>query len=335
MQIVRQDRVLMESADTCVIILNWNGLRHLETCLRALERQSYKRFRTILVDNGSKDGSREYVQKCFPGVEIISLLRNRGFAEGNNVGIREALADKGVAYIAVLNNDTEADAQWLYELRATASKDERIGAVSSKMLRFDERTVLDSAGDFFKAGTLKVVTRGFGREDKGQYDREEECFSARAGAALYRRSMLEDVELDGDFFDSHFFAYVEDTDLSVRARLKGWKIMYAPKAIVYHKVAATTSTISYAFRRYRSGRNRLFLAIKNYPLSLWLGVFRGTASVEKGYTLGIIGSIATYIRIACSLVCSLPRLVRQRRAIQQSRAVSAAAIGSWRERFSI
>ncbi|MFH1207291.1 MAG: glycosyltransferase family 2 protein [Patescibacteria group bacterium] len=318
-----------------IIIVNWNGREHLDACLRSVFAQTYKDFEVIMVDNGSVDDSVSFVEKNFPDVQIIPLKRNTGFAEGNNVGIREALKNSSIKYIVTLNNDTEVQADWLEQLIRVAQQDDRTGAVASKIKFFFERDKLDSTGDYLLPGTLKVITRGYGDIDKGQYDRIEECFSARAGAALYRREMLEDCELSGDYFDSHFFAYIEDSDLSIRARLRGWKIMYAPQAVVYHKVASTTKKLSYIFRRYHSGRNRLFTAIKDYPASLWLKSMKGRESVDADYRMTIGENILIYTKIIGSLVVSWPRLLRQRRQIRRKRKVGNKEIKGWMEKFVI
>lgn len=321
--------------NTSIIIVNWNGKHHLDVCLDSLFNQTYKNFNIIFVDNGSTDNSVEYVGNNFPQVNIIGCKKNYGFAEGNNIGIRQALKNREIKYIVTLNNDTEVDKDWLRQLIEVAEKDEKIGAVSSKMLFFNQRNIIDSAGDFLLPDSLKAVARGYKQEDKGQFERVEECFSARAGAALYSREMLEEVCLKGDYFDSNFFAYIEDTDLSIRARLQGRKIIYAPQAVVYHKVAATTKKLSYIFRRYYSGRNRLFTAIKNYPVRLWPLTLRGTLSVDTDYVLSAGGKLKVYIKIIGSLFISWPRLLRQRRHIQKTRKVSNEEIYSWMNKFSV
>ncbi|MBU0597669.1 glycosyltransferase family 2 protein [Patescibacteria group bacterium] len=325
----------MSQVDTCVIILNWNGQEHLATCLDSVLGQSYDKYEVILIDNGSKDDSVEFISKNYPQVKIIQNKKNYGFAEGNNIAIREVLKNKNIKYIATLNNDTEVDREWLAELVRAVEADQKIGAVSSKFLFFNERNMIDSAGDFLYPGSLKVVTRGYKEQDKGQYDKLEQCFSARAGAALYRREMLEDIRQDNDFFDHHFFTYIEDTDLSVRALLKGWKILYAPKARVFHKVAATTSKISYAFRRYHSGRNRVYLAIKNFPVKLWLPSLREKSSVDSDYKLSVLNSALVYIKILSMVLISFPRLLKQRSYINKSRIIKQSEIFNWLNEYAI
>lgn len=321
--------------NTSIIIVNWNGREYLETCLRSVFNQTYQQFEVIFVDNGSTDGSVEYVKNNFPQIKIIECKKNYGFAEGNNIGIRRALKNPEIKYVATLNNDTETDNNWLRQLIEVMEKDEKIGAASSKMLFFNQRNIIDSAGDFLLPHSLKAVTRGYKQEDKGQFNKTEECFSARAGAALYSREMLEEVCLKDDYFDSRFFAYIEDTDLSVRARLLGWKIVFVPQAVVYHKVAATTKRMSYIFRRHYSGRNRLFMAIKNYPVKLWPLVLRGTSSVDTDYVLSSSDKLKVYVKIIGSLFISWPRLLRQRRQIFQNRKVNNEEIVSWVNKFSL
>lgn len=321
--------------NTAIIIVNWNGREHLEACLNSVFKQTEKKFEVIFVDNASTDDSVDYVIINFPQVRIIREKKNTGFSEGNNIGFRAALEDQEVKYIVTLNNDTEVKPDWLENLLSVVEKDKKVGAVCSKTLFFNQRNIIDSAGDFILANSLKVVTRGYHREDRGQFENIEECFTARAAAALYRREMLEEVRLGRDFFDSHYFAYVEDTDLSIRARLQGWKIMYTPKSVAYHKVAQTSSRLSYAFRRYYSGRNRIFTAIKNYPVSMWPLALKGTKSVDEDYSLSFYDGFKVYLKILASLIISLPRLLRQRKVIQGKKKINDDEIKSWSRRFPV
>jgi GT2 family glycosyltransferase len=318
-----------------IIIVNWNGRQHLKVCLESLLNQTYKDFEVILVDNNSTDDSVNFVKSNFPQVKIIKVQKNYGFAEGNNIGIREALKNPEIKYIVALNNDTEVKSDWLQQLVDVAKRDEKIGAVSSKILFFNQRNIIDSTGDYLQPHSLKVVSRGYKQKDEGQFEKVEECFSARACAALYRRKMLEEICLNGDYFDGHYFTHIEDSDLSIRARLSGWKIVYAPKAIVYHKVAATTKRGSYLFIRYQSGRNRLFTAIKNYPFKMWPLALRERTSVETEYHLSLKDKLRIYPKILSSLLISLPRLISQRRYIQSRKKISDEEIHQWPHKFSI
>ncbi|XOU94474.1 MAG: glycosyltransferase family 2 protein [Candidatus Kerfeldbacteria bacterium] len=325
----------MSRIDTSIVIVNWNGLKHLQVCFESLLKQSYTNFNIIFVDNGSVDDSVGFIKDNFPQVTIIQLKKNFGFAEGNNMGIREALKNNQIQYIVALNNDTEVKSDWLENLITVVKHDKMVGVVASKTLFFDQRDKIDSAGDFFLAGTMKVVTRGYQEIDKGQYNNIQECFSARAAAVLYKTEMLKSVELHGDYFDSNFFAYIEDTDLSIRARLMGWKILYSPKAIVYHKVAATSSNISHAFRKYYSGRNRLFTMIKNYPVKLWPKVMNGSESVDRNYSLSFIKSLYVYIKIILLVLFSFPSLLVKRKIIQNKKKINTQQIYDWVDKFSL
>jgi len=324
----------MNQIETAIIIVNWNGVEHIEVCLNSVFKQMYKQFVVFLVDNNSSDNSVEYVQNNFPQVKVIRCHKNHGFAEGNNIGIKEAFKMERIKYVATLNNDTEVDPNWLTELVFLATSDELIGAVSSKMLMFNNRNIIDSSGDFLYPDSLKVVTRGNGQKDIGQYDKVEECFSARAGAALYKRKMLEEVCLLGDYFDRKYFAYIEDSDLSIRARFYGWKIMYAPKAVVYHKAEATSSKISKLFRIYHSGRNKIFTSIKNYPIKWWPLALQKIPSNPNNYKLTFFDNLFMFTRSFFAVVISLPRLLRQRKIIFSKRKISSSEIKDWTTNFS-
>ena len=218
-----------------VIVVNWNGRHFLDDCLTALEKQTYPNFEVTLVDNGSTDGSVEFVRERFPGVRIIGLAENAGFAKANNLAIARALND-GAQYVALLNNDTKADERWLEHLvRAMASKSD-IGICASKMLRMDDPRVLDSAGHIFKWG--RVFDRGVGEIDTHQYDDRLDIVGACAGACLYRREMLEEIGL----FDERFGSYYEDAELSWRAHNRGWRARFVPEAVVLHRRGGTTKS---------------------------------------------------------------------------------------------
>ncbi len=241
-----------------IIVLNWNGKKYLETCLSSLIRQSCKSREIILVDNGSSDGSIEFVKKRFPGVEILRHAKNLGFAEGVNSGIR---ISKG-KFIATINNDTEADENWIENLMRIMEEDPGIGCCGSKMMRYHKRNVIDSAGIIiYQNGN--AYDRGREEVDTGQFDTQEEIFGACAGAALYRRKMLDEIGL----FDGEYFAYFEDVDLSFRMHLFGWKCIFVPDAIVYHMHSATSRSSS-PFKIFYIERNKLWNMWKYFPAQI-------------------------------------------------------------------
>jgi GT2 family glycosyltransferase len=218
------------------VVVNWNGRAHLETCLASLLGQALENLEVILVDNGSTDDSLEFVRARFDGaVRVVALADNRGYAGGLNAGIAAA---RGRMLLA-LNNDTELDPQCCARLLAAADAHPSTGLFAPKILDFERRTVIDNIGHWLYADGL---SRGRGRleVDRGQYDAEEEIGLASGCAVLLRRAMLADIGL----FDEDLFAYCDDTDLGLRARLAGWRCRAVPSAVVYHKYSAASSAYS-------------------------------------------------------------------------------------------
>ncbi|HAM49816.1 MAG TPA: glycosyltransferase family 2 protein [Nitrospiraceae bacterium] len=247
-----------------IIVVNYNGQDCVIDCLKALKGQLFQDFEIIVVDNASSDDSlgeiRSFLQKSpFTGtVRIIPLEDNLGFAGGNVVGLRYTEAE----YIALLNNDAEPDRKWLHNLINVMDTEPNVGICASKMIVAGSR-IIDSAGDGH-ATLLKGFKRGEG-ESAEKYDLQEYTFGACAGAALYRRKMLDEI----GFFDKEFFLIYEDTDLNFGAQLAGWKVMYVPTAIVSHKVRSTIGHMS-EMAIFYSLRNSELVRIKNLPFLLFL-----------------------------------------------------------------
>lgn len=241
------------------MVVNWNGRAYLETCLRSLEKQSFRDFEVLVVDNGSGDGSVAMVRSQFPWVaQIVENRENLGFGVANNQAIVRARGP----YIVLLNNDTEVEPGWLEALVSAAEADPSVGMCASKILNFDRRDVIDNTGHLiFRDG----LNRGRGRleVDRGQYDNAREALFPSGCAALYRKSMLAEVGL----FDETFFAYGDDTDLGLRARLAGWRCAFVPEARVYHRYSATTGQYS-PTKAFLVERNRVWVAFKLLPLTM-------------------------------------------------------------------
>ena len=246
-----------------VVIPNWNGKRFLATCLDSLRRQTYTDMTVIIVDNASSDGSQAFIRDNYPEVRLIELDENRGFTGACNIGIDMAEGE----IIALLNNDTEADERWAEALMDVFATRPDVGIVASKMLLFDQRERFHTAGDYFTVDG-RAGNRGAWEADTGQYDRGEYVFSACGGAAAYRRSMLAEVGA----LDDDFFFLLEDVDLAWRAQLAGYKVWYAPGAVVYHHLSASGGGVTAS---YFDGRNGIWLLAKNMPAALLRKYARG------------------------------------------------------------
>lgn len=243
-----------------VIIPTWNGRGLLAACLEALAAQSEHDFEMVVVDNGSSDGTAEWLRLHHPQVTLIANASNAGFARAVNQGIRAAAGE----YLAILNNDTEPESEWLASLLAAAGAGPRVGMVASKMLFADRPQMINSAGICVDLAGIAWDRLGGAPDAPGETERLA-IFGPCGGAALYRRAMLDEIGL----FDESFFAYLEDVDLAWRARAAGWGCLYAPRARVLHRHSATSIEGS-PFKRYQLGRNKVWLIAKNYPFrELW------------------------------------------------------------------
>jgi GT2 family glycosyltransferase len=312
-----------------VIVLSWNGRAHLERCLESLQAQTCPDFEIVVVDNGSTDGSPELVAQRFPAVRLIRHATNLGFAAGSNAGIRATQSE----FVATLNNDAWAEPAWLAELLQAMERHPRVGACASKMLLVSRPGTLDSAGIIadragitwnrcsgeVAAGPTCRAPRCGGAES----DAPTEVFGACAGAALYRRAMLEDVGL----FCEDFFCYLEDADLAWRARLRGWRCLYVPTAIVHHAHSATGREGS-AFKNRLLGRNKVWLIARNYPspqVWLYLPIIAAYDAAAVAYHLLARRDVSPLQGRVAGLR-GLPRALRQRRDIQARRTVSWAEL---------
>ena len=306
------------ASSVSVVIPNWNGAHHLPTCLDSLRRQTATDIQVIVVDNGSTDGSLELLQRRYPEVEVLPLEKNEGFARACNAGMQAASG----AFVILLNNDTEVDPRWVQEVLAAFDRHPEAGMVASKMLLFDRRDTFHTAGDFYRVDG-GPGNRGVWQRDEGQYDDEEYVFGACGGSAAYRRAMLERVGL----LDEAFYYSCEDVDLAWRAQLAGWRCIYAPRAVVYHKLSATGGGSTASFY---DGRNTIYLLIKDYPGDLWKRHWRAVLRRQLLVAWEALRSWrgeAARARLrgqVVGLFLGPPRMVPKRRAVQRGRVVDRA-----------
>jgi GT2 family glycosyltransferase len=310
-----------------VVIVNWNRKELLRACLESVGRQAGVEFETIVVDNGSRDGSAEMAEKEF-GARVIRNVANRGFCAANNQGIAAARGE----FVALLNNDAEAESGWLAALDRAATRAADVGMAASKVLVWEEPQRIDKVGHLiYPDGQNRG--RGSGANDTGQFDREEEVLWPDGCAAMYRKKMLD--EIGG--FDEDFFAYGDDAELGLRARIAGWKCIYTPEAVVRHHRGSTLGKDS-AWRLELIERNRVLLAVKLFPWSLlWLNPYyfavramAGYGAARRGegdtaYFPGLRGKLrmaAAMLRGSLAALRMTPRMLRKRRELGRIRKMS-------------
>jgi len=252
------------SAEVHIVIPNYNGKKFLPVCLRSLECQQYDSLRITVVDNGSTDGSQEYLRGSHPRVRCIDLPENRGFSAAVNVGILSSSAP----YVFLLNNDTELPPDCIRNLMLAAGENAAFDFFSPKMLNFHEHEQLDGAGDGFLRGGAGYRL-GTMERDSSRYNQAGPVFGACAGAVLYRRTVFARIGL----FDEDFFAYLEDVDLNLRMCRAGLRGYYVPEAVVYHIGSATSGSKINPLTVRLSTRNSCYVLLKNYPLSLFVRFF--------------------------------------------------------------
>ncbi len=233
-----------QSPSISVVVANLNRRNLLEACLRSLELQEGVSFEAIVVDNASTDGSAAWIEQyaataSYP-VTLVRNSENRGFCAANNQGIAQARGQ----FVALLNNDAEAEPGWLEQLMLAFTRGPEIGMAASKILVWEDPGQIDKVGHLIWLDGQNRG-RGSGEMDEGQYDAEEEVLWPDGAACMYRKAMLDQI----GGFDEDLFAYGDDAELGLRARIAGWKCIYMPRAVVRHHRGTTLGLLS--FRRLR------------------------------------------------------------------------------------
>ncbi|MGI8623536.1 MAG: glycosyltransferase family 2 protein [Solirubrobacteraceae bacterium] len=306
----------MSAARVTALVLTYDGRELLEEILPSLAAQEFRPFRTIVVDNGSSDGTAAWVREARPGCEVLRLEENVGVAAALNRG----LALVHTEYVALLNNDLELEAGWLGALVAALDAHPRAASATGKMLSFHERGVFDAAGDLLHWSGA-ATHRGMGQPDMGQYDTPEAVFAPCAGAALYRRAAFDAVGP----FDEAFFAYQEDVDWGLRAQLAGWTARYEPRAVAYHMGGATTRR-TWGYYNALQRRNQVLVVLKDYPGRALARHSVKIALYQAGWVVASAkeGNLRRQLSALGEVAVALPRVVRQRREVQALRRVRIA-----------
>ncbi|WP_034446067.1 glycosyltransferase family 2 protein [Butyrivibrio sp. AE2032] len=238
-----------------VVIPNYNGRKYLDDCLKSLRKQTFQEFKVIIVDDGSTDGSQEYIKNRYPSVKLIELSENTGFANAANVGIKAADSE----YVFLLNNDTMCDEKALESLVSVMENKKRLFSAQAKMLKMERPHDIDDCGDLYCA--LGWAFSPGKDKDNRQFVKRESMTSACAGAAIYRKEYFDKV----GYFDEEHFCYLEDVDLGYRARLHGFANVMEPTAIVYHVGSGSSGSRYNDFKVELTAGNNIYLIYKNMP----------------------------------------------------------------------
>lgn len=241
-----------------VIIVNHNGIEFVGACLRSVLDSEYKDFEVVFVDNGSTDGSLHQVKKAFGNDPRLRFVENRssvGPAVGRNRGAKVAKGE----YLIFLDNDTQVDKNWIGELTEVLERDSSIGAGQAKLLRWGTDKLYDCAGDYLGPMGF-LIERSRGAKDTGQFDYVADILSAKSAASIIRRGLFEKI----GGFDEDFYMYLEETDLSWRVWLSGFRVVFVPSAVVYHAF----NTPKKDFRRYYPKYVVRYYGCRNYISTL-------------------------------------------------------------------
>ncbi len=316
-------------SDVSILILNYNGAAFIGPCLESVFIQDHPVDEVIVIDNGSTDDSIKAVRKDFPKAKVVEVGKNLGFSGGMNLGIKESKND----LILLLNTDVVLDKSFLSKMVEAITQDSKVGSASSKVYKLSEKPakIFDTTGHVIFTNRL-FTDRGDGEPVVGQYDAVEEIFGTCAGTGLYKREMLEDCRVEEEYFDESFFMFLEDTDLSWRAQLRGWKCLYTPHAIAWHHRGGTAKRKT-KLVEIHNYKNRYMMILKNDS------AFSMLKSIPHYIVTDSLKSLALLFRCPPALLGwldvwrNLPALIRKRRIIQKGRKVSQKEIERWMVSF--
>jgi GT2 family glycosyltransferase len=299
-----------------VVIVNWNSEQYLGRCLESLQQQTLPPRRVVVIDNASPGGGAAAFREKYPQIQVVESARNVGFAAACNMGVT---LSSDCEWIAFLNPDAFPDRTWLEILIAAAATHPDCASFGSRLMSAENTAIVDGEGDEYHVSGM-VWRRRHGQRLVEVREDPTEIFSACAAAALYRREAL--VEVGG--FDENLFCYIEDSDLGFRLRLRGYRCLYVPTAVVFHVGSVSTGKYS-DFYVYQGHRNLVWVYLKNMPFALmliygWAHVLLNLASIAWYVLRGRGGVI---LRAKWHALREMPRVLRQRRDIQATKVVSA------------
>jgi GT2 family glycosyltransferase len=314
-----------------VTIVTHNSEAFIDRSLKSVLSQDWPRLEVIVVDNDSRDRTRPILDGYKDRIRVLLNSENRGFSAAQNQAIRQASGD----WILALNPDVRLTANFL-SLLLERKLESDIGTVCGKLIRalpnleVPEQIRLDSAGIYFTP-SFRHLDRGSNTPDREEYNRPALVFGATAAAALYRRTMMEDVSVEGEFFDEDFFLYREDADVSWRAQLQGWRCLYLPQAVGYHVRTVFPDrrrTLPPLINR-QSVQNRFLMRIKNATLRLYLRNFLPVTARDLGVIIYCLLAERSSLGAFVSVFHLWRRTFAKRRIIQERRRVSNAYLQSW------
>jgi GT2 family glycosyltransferase len=315
-----------------VTIVTFNSARVIGQCLKYIFEHDYPAFEVVIVDNASSDETRVILRQFDERALVVYNDNNVGFAAGQNQAMALTQAD----WLLALNPDVRVTRNFVSMLVAAGESEASVGSVCGKLLsmttslEIPAEPILDSTGIFFTP-SLRHFDRGSKRADHGQYERIEYVFGGTGAACLYRRKMIEDISIDGEFFDNDFFAYREDADVAWRAQLCGWKCLYTPKASAYHvrHVLPERRSSLPALINMHSVKNRWLMRIKNVSPDLYarhfVAITLRDCVVVGGCLLREFSSLRAFVVVAKLW----PRTWQKRHAIMQKRRVTGKYMAAW------
>jgi len=304
-------------------IVNWNGLHFLSDCIESITLQTYKNIEINIIDNNSSDGSVDFIKMKYPEIKLIINNQNEGFSRAHNQAIRISSGE----YILPLNFDIILAPKYVEEMVKAIELTFDIGTVSGNLYLLEnaeKKNIIDSTGVTMKG--MFPADRGQNEIDCGQYNKIEYVFGASGAAPLFRRKMLEDIKLNKEYFDEDYYLYVEDVDLCWRAQLFGWKAIYTPWAIAYHKRGATRENNSRMATEYTiiGHRNRYWTIIKNAILANVLKYFLFILIVEVRFYVGhLLKGDYFILKVTFMVLKGISKMLRKRKEIQKRKKVSA------------